>query len=108
MANGYQFWRRVYWLMVIVFVLIPLNAWRGCDAKGHPRNSLELIASKVFSAFWPPKSTIERISAGICFSQAECDALNRANALNLPEPKFPVRDLSESMVMFECQGIGAH
>lgn len=58
------------------------------------------LQATIFTAFWPPKSTVERISAGICFSQAECDALNRANLADVPEPRFPVRGIADYPGMF--------
>ena len=59
------------------------------------------------TAYWLPKNTLERISAGFTLSEAELSALLRANAVDLPEPKFPVLGIEQSQAFFDCVGVGA-
>jgi hypothetical protein len=59
------------------------------------------------TACWLPKSTLERISAGLTLNEAELNALLRANAVDLPEPKFPILGVEESQAFFDCVGVGA-
>ena len=58
-----------------------------------------------YVVMWP--YTVDRISAGLTLSESELEALLRANAVDLPEPKFPVLGIEQSQAFFDCVGVGA-
>lgn len=68
---------------------------------------VDYLRHELKATVWLPKSTVERISAGLTLNEAELSALLRANAIDLPEPKFPVLGIEESQAFFDCVGVGA-